>query len=75
MVKSIIDGDNILLKQVLDEIMRVGKGRWYSTLMEYLNDVGRVGRGNYDQGQFWSRWGKDRPRVKFLKRIKIYGKN
>ena len=40
LVKSIIEGDNTLLKQVLEVIMRVGKGRWYSTLIEYLGDVG-----------------------------------
>ena len=40
LVKSIMEGDNTLLKQVLEVIMRVGKGRWYSTLIEYLGDVG-----------------------------------
>ena len=40
LVKSIVEGDNTLLKQVLEVIMRVGRGRWYSTLMEYLGDVG-----------------------------------
>ena len=45
LVKSIIEGDNTLLKQVLEVIIRVGKGRWYSTLMEYLEDVGIT----YDQ--------------------------
>ena len=40
LVKSIIEGENTLLKQVLGEIMRVGKSRWYLTLMEYLKDVG-----------------------------------
>ena len=42
LVKSIIEGENTLLKQVLGEIMRVGKSRWYLTLMEYLNDVGTI---------------------------------
>ena len=39
-MKSILEGVNRLLKQVVEAIMRVGKGRWYSTLMEYLNEVG-----------------------------------
>ena len=40
LVKAILEGENRLLKQVLEAIMRVGNGRWYNTFMEYLGDVG-----------------------------------
>ena len=40
LVKSILEGENTLLKQVLDVILRIGKGWWHKTLIGYLGDVG-----------------------------------
>ena len=40
LTKSIIDGDNLLLKTILTNIRRLGGGRWYGLLSRYLQDVG-----------------------------------
>merc|ERR1712082_589151 len=40
LVKSILEGENTLLKQILDIILRIGKGWWHKTLLDYLGDVG-----------------------------------
>ena len=40
LTKSILDGENVLLKTILANIRRLGKGRWYSLLIRYLGNVG-----------------------------------
>ena len=40
LTKSILDGENTLLKNILGEIRRVGRGRWNHLLDVYLQDVG-----------------------------------
>ena len=42
LTKSILDGENVLLKNILREIRRVGRGRWNQLLDIYLRDVGLV---------------------------------
>ena len=40
LTKSIIDGDNMLLKRILRNIREVGEGRWNQLLENYLEVVG-----------------------------------
>ena len=40
LVKSIMEGDNLLLKQILGKIMELRVGSWYTTLTKYLEEVG-----------------------------------